>query len=104
MLSDHSNSTQSKIYLKTRYAWYILNAPSNLYRSYFSGYWLKHRALHLLVTSALANPAITLAKFLDSLDTSAISKTIKSFSKNDIFSDDTVRYLFLYNICGLIKF
>ncbi|KAF8503256.1 S-adenosyl-L-methionine-dependent methyltransferase [Russula emetica] len=93
-----TGSLDVKIYLKTRYAWYILNAPSKSYRPYFSGYWLKHQVLHLLVTSALANSAITLAKFLESPDikgdTSAISQILKRpLSKDDILSKDMKAYI-----------
>jgi DNA (cytosine-5)-methyltransferase 1 len=87
------------MYLKTEFAWYILDAPSKLYKSYFSGFWLKHQVLHLLVTSALADPTITLAKFLQSPevkgDASAISQVLKrTLSKDDILSEDMVRLPF----------
>lgn len=91
------------MYLKTEFAWYILNTPSKPYKSYFGGFWLKHQVLHLLVTSALADPAITLAKFLHLSevkgDTSAISQILKRpLSKDDILFNDTVR-IFLFIIC-----
>lgn len=89
--------------MKTEFAWYILDAPSKPYKSYFTGFWLKHQVLHLLVTSALADPAITLAKFLQlpevKGDTSAISQILKRpLFKDDIFSEDTVRH-FLSIVC-----
>lgn len=91
--------------MKTEFAWYILDTPSKQYKSYFSGFWLKHQVLHLLVTSALADPTITLAKFLQSLevmgDTSAISQILKRpLSKDDILSEDMVRHP-LFIVCIL---
>lgn len=90
------------MYLKTEFAWYILDAPSKSYKSYFGGFQLKHQVLHLLVTSALADPAITLAKFLQLSevkgDTSASSQILKRpLSKDDIISNDMVR-IFLFII------
>jgi len=94
------------MYLKTKFAWYILDAPSRLYHAYFIDFWLKHRVLHLLVTSALANPTITLPKFLQSLatkdDMSVIFKALgRPLSKDDVLSEDTVRQPFICMICTL---
>ncbi len=88
------------MYLKTKYAWYILSAPSRPYRLYFSGFWLKHHILHLLVVSALADPFITLAKFLNSPDikgdTLAVSQILeKPLTEDDILSEDMVRHPFI---------
>jgi DNA (cytosine-5)-methyltransferase 1 len=84
------------MYLKTESAWYILDAPSKPYHIYFIDFWLRHRVLHLLVTSALANPSITLFKFLQSpeikYDASVISRALgRPLSENDILSKDMVR-------------
>jgi DNA (cytosine-5)-methyltransferase 1 len=85
----------SKIYLKTEFAWYILDAPSKAYHAYFIEFWLKHRVLHLLVTSALAHPSITLSKFLWSPeikdDTTIISRALgRPLSIDDVLSKDMV--------------
>lgn len=63
----------------------------------------------MLVTSALANPAMTLVEFLESpdikRDTSAISQILKRpLSKDDFLSEDIVSHLFLKTICILIRF
>lgn len=96
------------MYLKTNFAWYILDAPSRLYHAFFINFWLKHRVLHLLVTSALANPTITLPKFLQSLakdDKSVIFKALgRPLSEDDVLSGDTVRQPFLCMICTLTLF
>lgn len=96
------------MYLKTEFAWYILDTPSKLYKSYFSGLQLKHQVLHLLVTSALEDPTLTLAKFLQSLevmgDASAISQILKRpLSKDDILSEDMVRHPFIYCMHALTQ-
>jgi DNA (cytosine-5)-methyltransferase 1 len=92
--------TCSKMYLKTEFAWYILDTPAKLYQPYFVDFWLKHRVLHLLVTSALANASITLAQFFQSpevkRDTSIISHVLgRPLSKDDILAEDTVRLYIL---------
>jgi DNA (cytosine-5)-methyltransferase 1 len=89
------------MYLKTKFAWYILDAPSRSYHTFFINFWLKHRVLHQLVTSVLVNPTITLPKFLQSLatkdDTSVIFKALgRPLSEDDVLSKDTVRQPFIY--------
>jgi DNA (cytosine-5)-methyltransferase 1 len=84
------------MYLKTEFAWYILDNPAKLYRPYFYSFWLKHRILHLLVTSALANPSITLAQFFQLLEVKGDASVIpdvlgRPLSRDDVLSDDTVR-------------
>lgn len=84
------------MYLKTEFAWYILDAPSKSYHGYFIDFWLKHRILHVLVTSVLANPTITLAEFLQlpevKGDVSVIPQILgRPLSKDDILSEETVR-------------
>ena len=93
----------SKIYLKTEYAWYIVDTPSKLYHLYFIGYWMKHRALHLLVTSAMANSSITLAKFFRSpqvkADATIISRMLgRPLVRDDMVSENTVG-LPLFQLC-----
>ena len=95
------------MYLKTKFAWYILDAPSKLYHTFFIDFWLKHRVLHFLVTSALENPIITLPKFLQSLATkdsmSVVSQALgRLLSEDDILSKDTVRQHFTFIICSNI--
>ncbi|KAF8965236.1 S-adenosyl-L-methionine-dependent methyltransferase [Flammula alnicola] len=91
-----------KIYIRTKFAWYILGTPSNLYRPFFSPFWIRHRLLHLLVTSALDNPRITHTKFLDDLpsldqadDSVATAEVIlgRGLRKEDIQSEDVTTYI-----------
>ncbi|KAH8099541.1 S-adenosyl-L-methionine-dependent methyltransferase [Cristinia sonorae] len=41
-----------KIYLRTQYAWYILDAPSPTYAPYFETFWKGHCGFHLVVSCA----------------------------------------------------
>src|ERR1700733_1478417 len=78
----------SKIYLKTEYAWYIIDTPSKLYHPYFIGFWVRHRVLHLLVTSSLANSSITLAKFFKSPQVKADASIISQMLGRPLVLDD----------------
>lgn len=93
-LTSHSN-----IYILTQYAWYILDVPSPLYKSFYIDFWLKHRVLHLVVSSSIFHPRISYDEFIDSLDVSpasdddvAVSLKIigRSITKDDVESDDVV--------------
>lgn len=55
------------MYIRTKFAWYILDTPATLYRQLFAPFWTQHRMLHLLVTTALTRPRITYEDFIDSL-------------------------------------
>ena len=89
------------MYLRTEYAWYILDMPSAIYSPFFIDFWLQHRILHLVVTAAMANGRITFDRFIASLevtpDTSdAIAIAIKmlgrELSQHDVESDDVVSF------------
>ncbi|KAF9469258.1 hypothetical protein BDZ94DRAFT_1244081 [Collybia nuda] len=62
---EETKALDSKIYLRTSFAWYILDTPSALYQPLFIPFWTQHRILHLLVTHSLKNPRITYEQFLD---------------------------------------
>jgi DNA (cytosine-5)-methyltransferase 1 len=93
-LIPHSN-----IYILTQYAWYILDIPSPLYKPFHTSFWLKHRVLHLVVSSAISRPRLSYDDFIRSLDVSsasdddvAVSQKIlgRSITKDDVESDDVV--------------
>ena len=93
-LIPHSN-----IYILTQYAWYILDVPSPLYKPFYTGFWLKHRVLHLVVSSAISRPRLSYDDFIRSLDVSpasdediAVSLEIlgRSITKDDVESEDVV--------------
>lgn len=94
----------SNIYILTQYAWYILDIPSPLYNPFYTSFWLKHRVLHLVVSSALSRPRLSYDDFIRSLDVSptsdddvAVSLKIlgRSITEDDVQSDDVV-CLFLF--------
>lgn len=87
------------MYLRTKYAWYILDSPSAIYSTFFTGFWLQHRILHLVVTAATANRRVTFDDFIDSLKVTpatsdAIAVAIKilgrELTEEDVESDDVV--------------
>jgi DNA (cytosine-5)-methyltransferase 1 len=95
------------MYLRTKYAWYILDMPSATYSPFFTGFWLQHRVLHLVVTAAMTNARITFDAFIASLkvtpETSdAIAIPIKilgrELTEDDVESDDVVS---LHVLCSL---
>lgn len=92
------------MYLRTKYAWYILDTPSAIYAAFFADFWLQHRILHLVVTAAIANGRITFDAFIGSLkvtpETSdAIAISIKmlgrELTQDDVESDDVVSIMSL---------
>ncbi|PPR01483.1 hypothetical protein CVT26_015106 [Gymnopilus dilepis] len=113
--SIHSSSEEdlldSKIYIRTKFAWYILGCPSQLYTSYFSPFWIRHRLLHLLIMAAVNNKHTTYEQFsqnlpdLDETEGSIVTaQTIlgRQLRGEDLTSDDTMAYLLsaLPDICA----
>ena len=58
------------MYIRTEHAWYILDTPSGEYQPFFLRFWIQHRALHVLATSAMDTPRLTYEDFLQSLQLS----------------------------------
>ncbi|KAG9318606.1 hypothetical protein JVU11DRAFT_699 [Chiua virens] len=90
------------IYILTQHAWYILDIPSLLYKPFYTSFWLQHRILHLVVSSAISNPRLSYDVFIHSLhvtpasdDDVAISLKIlgRSITEHDVKSDDVTSYL-----------
>ena len=86
----------SKIYIRTKFAWYILDSPSPAYEPLFTPFYIQHRVLHLLVTVSLENPRITYDDFIDSLHRETNENlTIYTFlgrelTREDVESDTVV--------------
>jgi DNA (cytosine-5)-methyltransferase 1 len=86
----------SKIYIRTKFAWYILESPSPGYEPLFTPFYIQHRVLHLLVTMSLERPRITYDEFIDSLrmetDENFISYAFlgRGLTWNDVESDTVV--------------
>lgn len=89
----------SKIYVRTKYAWYILDTPSDKYRPFFIPFWIKHRILHLVVSLSLKNLRITYDTFIELLSKPseadddnliALKFIRRALNKNDVESPDVV--------------
>ncbi|KII89181.1 hypothetical protein PLICRDRAFT_160365 [Plicaturopsis crispa FD-325 SS-3] len=92
----------SKMYICTELAWYILDIPSEQYKPFFTEFWIRHRLLHLIVTSALNHPRITRAEFIQSLDVTehssdataaAIAVLGRPLNEADLDSDEVNSYV-----------
>lgn len=57
-----------RIYLRTKFAWYILGQPSKDYLPFFSAFWTRHFIFHTLLMSASANPNLTMQDFKSLLE------------------------------------
>ncbi|KAG6876747.1 hypothetical protein C0993_000724 [Termitomyces sp. T159_Od127] len=65
--SEVTGNPDSKMYIRTKYAWYILHMPTEEYRPFFTSFWIKHRVLHLLLSSAIRDRRTSYQEFLESL-------------------------------------
>jgi DNA (cytosine-5)-methyltransferase 1 len=104
--SKHLTSSDvfSNIYIRTTYAWYILDIPSKSYFRYFERFWIQHRILHLVASTGLSksplyNPRVTYSEFMESLNVTpespdAVAMTVKilgrELTRDDIEADDVV--------------
>ncbi|KAK7034044.1 hypothetical protein VNI00_012475 [Paramarasmius palmivorus] len=62
-------SSNRKIYLRTKFAWYILDNPSLQYRPHFAPYFVRQRLCHLVLSTALIDNTLLLDDFLFRLGT-----------------------------------
>lgn len=62
---DHELDT--KIWLKTRYAWYILDMPSATYIPFYADFYKKHHVVCLVLSVALSDPRTTWTAFMDNV-------------------------------------
>lgn len=97
-----SHISFSKIYIRTKFAWYILDAPSSIYHRFFAPFWMQHRLLHLLVNASLDNSRLTYLEFCENLqlldegDDCGISSSSsyavlnRGFNEDDLKSDAVV--------------
>ncbi|KAF5330887.1 hypothetical protein D9619_005458 [Psilocybe cf. subviscida] len=91
----------SKIYLETEQAWYILLSPSPAYAPFFSTFWTQSRICNLCLLHAVQSPRTTLLQFiakLPSLDfeDDAVRTTFDILGRElseDDFCDDTKAYV-----------
>ncbi|KIJ10522.1 cytosine-5--methyltransferase [Paxillus involutus ATCC 200175] len=101
-MKKRGRQLDSNIYILTQHAWYILDMPSSHYKPFYTGFWLKHRILHLLVSSAMSQPRLTYQDFVKSLkitpespeDIRIAQRMIgRSITEGDLQSDDVKPYL-----------
>ncbi|KAG6814585.1 hypothetical protein H0H92_000114 [Tricholoma furcatifolium] len=104
-LETSDPSAHSKIYIRTAYAWYILNIPSTQYHPLFEPFWIMHRTLHILLVTIIRKPRITYKSFIDTLfridedpymrdDAVACLQMLgKLLDENDIQSDEVKAYI-----------
>ncbi|TFK42486.1 S-adenosyl-L-methionine-dependent methyltransferase [Crucibulum laeve] len=53
-----------KIYIRTDFAWYILEQPSPRYLEFFQLFWIQHKLLHMIVAAAVSDRKIMLDQFI----------------------------------------
>lgn len=94
----------SKIYIRTKFAWYILAIPSHEYQHIYQPYWIQHQIFHLLLSAAMRNPDITYDRFVESLgyvsespDAGPLALDIlgRHVNEGDFEEDDVVRHCFI---------
>ncbi|KAF5373890.1 hypothetical protein D9758_000794 [Tetrapyrgos nigripes] len=93
----------SKIYIRTRFAWYILASPSIVYTPFFLPFFVTHQICHLYLSNALVDPDLTLEDFLHNLPDQETPTTDgfptpddllgRPIVAKDVESDQTVAYL-----------
>ncbi|KAG6862076.1 hypothetical protein C0995_007206 [Termitomyces sp. Mi166 len=54
----------SKMYIRTKHAWYILHMPSEEYRRFFISFWIKHRVMHLLLNTVIRDRQTSYDEFI----------------------------------------
>jgi DNA (cytosine-5)-methyltransferase 1 len=57
----------SKIYIRTAYAWYILGFPSAAYEDFFTPFWIRHQLVYRLASESRENIHMTYQSFIDTL-------------------------------------
>ena len=64
-----------RIYIRTQWAWYILEDPLDSYIQFYTPFWIKHRLFHELMSSAMLDPewAFTLENFRAALPAAGVS-------------------------------
>ena len=89
---NQTNPNYRKIYLKTEYAWYILDNPSEIYRPFYASFCIKHFVFHQLITSATSDRALTYSAFVQQLEDTQAPRgaAVDRLTVRDIESHATV--------------
>ncbi|KAF7365103.1 DNA (cytosine-5)-methyltransferase [Mycena venus] len=77
-----------KIYIKTVYAWYILDTPAPAYESSFMPLRLRHHYTHHIVSVALSSPKMSYEEFVHSLE--------PPFTEHELNTIEIVEYFRAY--------
>ncbi|KIM49346.1 hypothetical protein M413DRAFT_15448 [Hebeloma cylindrosporum] len=100
--SEDDDGLDSKIYLRTKFAWYILGIPSSTYKPYFAPFWIQQRILHLLVIGSTKNRRLTYSEFqntIATLDEDEVSVPTsndllgRELGGQDLKADEVIAYL-----------
>ncbi|KAG6851305.1 hypothetical protein H0H93_011741 [Arthromyces matolae] len=104
-ISESTGEPDSKIWIRTAFAWYILDRPSEQYRPYFLPFWIKHRSLHMVLDNILSDRHTSYDELVTSLsDTAGESCTREAvltslrvlgrvLTEDDIQSDEVKAYI-----------
>ena len=101
----------SKIYIRTKFAWYILGIPNASYAPFYIPFWTQHRILHILVAMSLENKRTTYKdlvdnlKEMDNLNNSITTARLllgRDLRKIDIETDDVVSSIIIIIIFSIL--
>ncbi|KAF9265676.1 S-adenosyl-L-methionine-dependent methyltransferase [Marasmius fiardii PR-910] len=65
---EGTGSFDGKIYIRTKYAWYILDRPLSIYMPYFQPFFIQHRLCHLILSQLFLDKELTTNEFVSSLE------------------------------------
>ncbi|EMD38163.1 hypothetical protein CERSUDRAFT_122915 [Gelatoporia subvermispora B] len=83
------------MYLRTKYAWYILDTPADTYIPLYTGYWLKHRLAHLVASACFDDAEVTYEAFIASLKAEESARAVlgRSLREKDLDVNDVRQYV-----------
>ncbi|KAF8167566.1 hypothetical protein B0H34DRAFT_792278 [Crassisporium funariophilum] len=73
------------VYIETQYAWYILNEPSEQYRSHYRHFYRPRRIAQLVISTAIRRPQQNYESFLARF-TSMVDMFKRSYVEDDIWA------------------
>ncbi|KAI8989795.1 S-adenosyl-L-methionine-dependent methyltransferase [Trametes punicea] len=91
-----------KIYLRTKFAWYILLRPSTSYTRFYRAAWKRHRLINMLFSALNEDTDASVSDVLRACNTpppaddplrSVFEDLAESAEEADLTTDDTVSYL-----------
>ncbi|THH29585.1 hypothetical protein EUX98_g4594 [Antrodiella citrinella] len=95
--AGEEDTLDSKIYIRTEFAWYILDVPSASYAPLFAEFWRRHHLFHLVVSSSLDDPELDVIQFQDLLvqdmNGEAEKVTGQTVSVADFVDDNTQAFI-----------